>query len=280
MGRLICAKWANRCFVSTQNIVFAHFRLMSEWECLAVQQGLKSAKGRTVAQENLSEIVETIRQEFTLINQLRDKTLQQSRALVRSCANSIRAIHRHEWTEAEAALQQARTDAEAMVQPLADYPTLYQAGYTQDALKELVEAHVVYAVVRGGGWPVPAALYVTGSTYLRGLSEAATEMRRFVLDLMRRGQIIEAEPYLEFMDEVYSLLITVDFPDAITDGLRRHTDVLRTVLERTRGDLTMSIRQDQMRQALQSFETRLGAELGTSFACGELPVNVSDLAEE
>ncbi len=66
------------------------------------------------------------------------------------------------------------------------------------------------------------------------------------------------------MDEVYSLLTTVDFPDSITDGLRRNTDVLRNVLERTRGDLTMGIRQDQMRQALQIFEARLAHDLGVS----------------
>jgi len=233
-----------------------------------------------VPQENLAEIIESIRQEFTQINELRDKTLQLSRTLVRSCANSIRAIHRHEWAEAEAALTQARADAAAMVEPLAHYPTIYQAGYTQDSLKEVVEAHVVYAAIRGLPWPTPAELYVTGATYLRGLSEAASEMRRFVLDLMRRGQVVEAEPYLGFMDEVYSLLITVDFPDAITDGLRRNTDVLRTVLERTRGDLTMSIRQDQMRQALLSFEARLDANLGTQFQASELPVTVDDLSEE
>jgi len=233
-----------------------------------------------VPQENLAEIVESIRQEFTQINELRDKTLQLSRTLVRSCANSIRAIHRHEWAEAETALTQARADAAAMVEPLGHYPTIYQAGYTQDSLKEVVEAHVVYAAIRGLPWPTPAELYVTGATYLRGLSEAASEMRRFVLDLMRRGQVVEAEPYLGFMDEVYSLLITVDFPDAITDGLRRNTDVLRTVLERTRGDLTMSIRQDQMRQALLSFEARLDANLGTQFQASELPVTVDDLSEE
>jgi translin len=211
-----------------------------------------------VANSNLAEIIETVRQEFTRINDLRDETLRQSRALVRSCANSIRAIHRHEWAEAETLLAQARADAEAMVKPLTNYPALYHAGYTQDGLKELVEAHVLYAVARGVPWPTPPELFVTGSTYLRGLSEAATETRRFVLDLMRRGQVEAAEPFLEFMDEVYSLLITVDFPDAITDGLRRHTDVLRTVVERTRGDLTLAIRQDQMRQTLQHFENRLG----------------------
>jgi translin len=210
--------------------------------------------------ERLAGIVENIREQFTAVNALRDETLNRSRSLIRLCASGIRAIHRHEWEEAEAMLAEARAAAAEMVEPLADYPELYHAGYTQDALKELVEAHLVLAVVRDSDAPLPEDLYVTGATYLRGMSEAATEMRRFVLDMMRRGHVVEAEPYLAFMDEVYSLLITVDFPDSITSGLRRNTDVLRNVLERTRGDLTMGIRQDQMRAALHDFESRLGLE--------------------
>lgn len=216
--------------------------------------------------DSLTAIVESIRSELTTINDLRDATLARSRSLTRSCAHSIRAIHRHEWDEADKLLDQARVEARAMVDAIAGHPMLYYTGYTQDALKELVEAHLVNAVSRALPLPAPAELLVTGPTYLRGMSEAATEMRRFVLDLMRRGQVIEAEQYLEFMDEVYSHLVTVDFPDAVTDGLRRHTDVLRGVLERTRGDLTMAIRQDQMRNALLGFERNLDRHLGTDFA--------------
>ena len=212
-----------------------------------------------MSQKELAQVVEDIRENFTVINALRDETLQRSRMLVRSCAHTIRAIHRHDWEEADTLLAQARTEAAAMVAPLDDYPTLYYTGYTQDALKELVEAHLVYAVVHGVPIPSPQELAVPAPAYLKGMSEAGTEMRRFVLDLMRRGQIEEAEPYLDFMDDVYSLLTTVDFPDAVTEGLRRQTDVLRSVLERTRGDLTMGIRQDQMQAALQRFEDRLGA---------------------
>jgi translin len=214
----------------------------------------------------LPDIVEVIRGEMTTLNALRDATLARSRALTRACAHSIRAIHRHDWAEADALLAQARDEAKAMVDAIADQPTLYHAGYTQDALKELVEAHLVAAVVREAPLPTPDELYVTGATYLRGMSEAGSEMRRFVLDLVRRGDVTAAEPYLAFMDEVYSQLITVDFPDAVTDGLRRSTDVLRSVLERTRGDLTLAIRQDQMRQALVSFEANLDRHLGTQFA--------------
>ncbi len=212
-----------------------------------------------MSQDGLTDIVESIRSELTEANALRDDTLQRSRSLIRLCAHSIRAIHRHDWDDAGELLQQAREEAGVMVDALVMHPMLYHAGYTQDALKELVEAHLVYAVVHGDEWPTPESLQVAPSTYLRGMSEAGTEMRRFVLDLIRRGQVEEAEPYLDFMDEVYTLLITVDFPDAITHGLRRNTDVLRSVLERTRGDLTLAIRQDQMRAALSSFEMRLDA---------------------
>lgn len=219
--------------------------------------------------QTLSDIIESIRQEFTQTNDQRDETLRQSRALIRSCANAIRAIHRHDWRDAEDLLAAARAEAQDMTTPLHEYPGLYHAGYTQDALKELVEAHVVYALVKGEGIPTPAELDVTGATYLRGLSEAATEMRRFVLDLMRQGQVLEAQPYLDAMDTIYSHQLTIDFPDSITNGLRRLTDVLRGVLERTRGDLTLAIRQDQMREALRSFESRLGTDNGLGLDSGD-----------
>ena len=228
----------------------------------------------------LPTIVEAIREELTNTNTLRDATLGRSRTLIRSCALSIRAIHRHEWAEAETLLSQARQDAAEMVDAIANHPMLYHTGYTQDALKEVVEAHLVFAVVRGTPLPTPAELLVTGPTYLRGMSEAATEMRRFVLDLIRRGQVAEAEPFLDFMDEVYSHLVTVDFPDAVTDGLRRHTDILRSVLERTRGDLTLAIRQDQMRAALRDLETNLDRHLGTQLAATALDLGLDDETAE
>jgi translin len=219
-------------------------------------------KDLLMSQEQLAAVVDHITQDLEAINALRDDTLDRSRALVRSCAHSIRAIHRHEMDEAARMLEQARQDAKEMVEPLAEYPNLYHAGYTQDALKELVEAHLVYALVANVDLPMPKDLYVTGATYLNGMSEAATEMRRFVLDLMRRNRVDEAEPFLAVMDEIYTLLTTVDFPDAVTGGLRRQTDVLRGVLERTRGDLTMGMRQEQLQEALQRFETGKG-EVGS-----------------
>ena len=202
----------------------------------------------------LAQIIEDIRGEFTAKNQVRDATLNRSRELIRYCALSIRAIHRHEWSEAEQMLATARQAAAVMTADLTNYADLFDAGYTQDALKELVEAHTLFAFVRGGDLPGPAELGVPSAAYLNGLAEAANELRRFTLDLIRLGRSSEGEPYLAMMDDVYSHLVTMDFPDALTGGLRRTTDVLRGVLERTRGDLTVAVRQEELETALLAFE--------------------------
>ena len=209
------------------------------------------------AGEALAGVVDAITREMEAFSRVRDDMLVRSRSLIRDCAHSIRAMHRHELDGAERMLAAARQDAQAMVEPLAAHPDLYHSGSTQDALKELVEAHLLYGFITGGPLVTPEELGVTGATYLKGLTEAATEMRRFALDLMRQDRVEEAATYLERMDEIYSLLVTVDFPDAITKGLRRQTDVLRGVLERTRGDLTTAVRQEKMQAALRRVEERL-----------------------
>ncbi len=205
----------------------------------------------------LEAIVDSIRQELDAKNAARDAALQRSRSLIRYCANAIRATHRGDYGDAEALLGTARGAAAQMLGDLAEYPDLYHAGYTQDALKELVEAHVTYSLIRDGDLPPPADLGVEAAAYLNGLAEAASEMRRHALDLMRQNRLERAEAILGYMDDVYAELITVDFPDAITGGLRRTTDMLRGVLERTRGDLTTALRQERMRAALRDFEARV-----------------------
>ena len=207
---------------------------------------------------NLEAIVEEIRAVFESKNAARDAALERSRALIRHCANAIRAAHRGELTDARLLLDTAGQDARDMMADLEPYPDLYHAGYAQDALKEYAEARLTYAFITGDAAPGPAEVGVEPAAYLKGLAEAASEMRRHALDLMRQNRLERAEQILEIMDEVYSLLIAVDFPDAITAGLRHTTDALRGVLERTRGDLTTALRQEVMRQALREFEARLG----------------------
>ena len=210
--------------------------------------------------EKLDAITERIRQNFEAKNAARDEALRRSRELIRYCANSIRATHRADFEKASQLLATAHQAASELVKCVADYPDLYYAGYTQDALKELAEASITYALITDEPLPDPDDLSVEYAAYLNGLGEAVGEMRRHVLDIIRRGQIQRAEEILVAMDDIYAVLVTIDFPDAITRRLRRTTDMVRAVLERTRGDLTMAMRQDKLQEALRAFEERVNTD--------------------
>lgn len=207
--------------------------------------------------DELYTITEALRAEMNLKTEVRDRAVTRSRELIRHCSEAIRAVHRREWDNAETKLALIRQLADELTDGLSGHPELYHAGYTQDALKEVVEAHTLAAMIRQQPLPDAAALKVSAATYLNGLAEAATELRRFILDIMRQEvqHSAEAERLLDCMDAIYDQLVTFDFPDAITSGLRRQTDVVRGVLEKTRGDLTTSFRQQMLQEALQKIET-------------------------
>jgi len=207
--------------------------------------------------ENLETIAEKIRTNFEAKSKVRDETLRLSRELIRHCANAIRATHRGEFENVTGLLATAKALASEMVDGVADYADLHHAGYTQDALKEFAEASITYALVTDRPLPDPDELGVEYAAYLNGLGEAAGELRRHVLDLIRHGELERGEEILSMMDDIYGVLVTIDFPNAITGGLRRTTDMVRGVLERTRGDLTMSLRQEKLQQALRDFEEKV-----------------------
>lgn len=207
-------------------------------------------------EQRLQQIVEGIRQGFDEKNEVRDQALKQSRQLIRYCSVAIRSVHRGEADRAGEKLAQARALAQSLRESLAPFPDLYHAGYTQDALKEFAEANLVRALVAGDPIPSPEDLEVEQAAYLAGLGESVGELRRRVLDIIRHNQYERAEELLETMDEIYGLLVTIDYPDALTRGLRRITDMVRGVTERTRGDLTTSFQQHQLKRALEQFEGR------------------------
>ena len=200
--------------------------------------------------DDLMKIAEDIRAELDAKNAARDKALVTSREAIRFCANSIRSIHRGEFEEADRLLEEARTRVRETADELKGCLDIYYAGYVQDAQKEFTEAATVKAVMRKLPILGPRELGVESAPYLNGLAEAASECRRDVLDLIRAGKVERAEEVLKAMDDVYYMLVTFDYPDAITGGLRRTMDAARAVLERTRGDLTVTIRQQELEQAL------------------------------
>ncbi len=211
---------------------------------------------------NLDTLADKILAGLDAKNSAREEALRLSRLLVQHASRTIRAVHRYEWDEAERILGDAQSIVENLKAATRPQPELYAAGYAQDALKEYAEAHITRALALGQDLPDPDALGVEYAAYLNGLGEAIGEMRRHSLDLIRRGEIEHAERLVEAMDEVYAFLTTVDYPDAVTNGLRRTTDMVRGVTERTRGDLTTAARQEKLQAALRDFERRLGAQGG------------------
>jgi translin len=207
--------------------------------------------------KNLPILAEQIHQAFEARTQARDRALAQARQLTRHSAHTIRAIHRDEHDVAYEHLRQARELVDALQSDLSTFPELYYAGYTQDAIKEFAEASITCALIENQPIPTPDDLRVEFATYINGLAESVGELRRRCLDILRQGYNQEAERLLNAMDDIYATLVTMDYPDAVTSGLRRQTDVVRSILERTRGDLTISLREQHLEQAMQSFADRL-----------------------
>jgi translin len=191
----------------------------------------------------------------------REVTISASRLAIQACAASIRATHRGEYATAEALAAEARDHVRAAHGALGEHAALRGGGPLPDAEKELAEAWITLALVRDEPLPTMAELGVEPAPYLNGMAEAASELRREVLDRLREADLARAEVLLAAMEDVYSALVTVDYPDAVTGGLRRTTDALRAVLERTRGDVTTTMVASRLQTTIEQARAA-AAELG------------------
>lgn len=188
--------------------------------------------------EQLAEALGPILRALGEADRAREKGLTTHRHAIREASLAIRAVHRGDLQTAEQHLQEGRRALARARESLLPHPEVYHAGFLQDAEKEVAEAGITFHLVTSGRLPQPEELGVTGAPYLHGLAESVGELRRHILDRMRRGEVEESEGILETMDEIYYVLTTIDFPDALTRGLRRSTDIARGCLEKTRGDMT------------------------------------------
>jgi translin len=210
--------------------------------------------------EKLEAITEQIRKTFDARTSARDLALAQARQLTRACSLAIRAVHRDDVETMNQQLGEARALADTLRSSLTKFPDLFHAGYTQDALKEFVEANVTCALIRNEPLQTPEELLVEPSTYLNGLAEVVGELRRRTLDILRHGYSQESERLLGIMDEIYSVLVTMDYPDAITNGLRRQTDLARSIIEKTRGDITFSLRGEHLEKSIGKLIDQLNSD--------------------
>jgi translin len=212
---------------------------------------LQSAAG------DLDVIVEGIRAHFVSKNQAREQALPLCREALRHSANAIRAVHRGEFEGAHELIDRAAGLLQQAKAALRDHPDIFYAGFVHDAQKEFAEASLTLALVAGRPLPTPEELGMEHAAYLNGMGEAVGELRRHLLDNLRSGDVDRCEGCLTVMDDIYSVLVTFDYPDAMTAGLRRTTDNVRGILERTRGDLTLAVRQRDLERKLGEFEKGL-----------------------
>ena len=206
--------------------------------------------------DNLDSIADRIRQNLSAKDAVREKVLPLCREVIRHSSQAIRAVHRQEFDRAEELLQSARNLLGEAKQAVADWEELRYTGFVRDAQKEFAEGSITFALVTGNPLPDPGELEIDFPAYLNGLGEAVGELRRYLLDSMRRGDLSRGEELLSAMDDIYSVLVAMDFPDAITGGLRHTTDAVRGILEKTRGDLTLASRQKDLETKLKNFQQK------------------------
>lgn len=205
----------------------------------------------------LKHIYDKVKDTLDKENHAREGGLSLSRDAIQFCANSIRAVHRGDLEESKNLLKAASDNVEKAHTLLGPYPRIFYAGFLQDAEKEYAEAASTLALIEGDPLPLPDDLGVGTAPYLNGLGEAVGEMRRHVLDLIRVNDLERGEELLGLMDDIYYLLASVDYPAAITGGLKRTNDMVRGVLERTRGDLTTAIRRQSLERTMKELEEKL-----------------------
>lgn len=194
-----------------------------------------------------------LRAQMQEVHGARELALSETRKLIQLASKSIKLIHRRHFAEADEVLSELRAKLQAAKQKLQAWPQVLYGGHLQDAEKEFVEASVLYAMTQGRELESWSEMKVSLNSYLHGIAEAASELRRLILDEVRRGEFDSAEKHLKTMDEIYEGLTTFDFPDGLTGGLRRTVDALRAVLERTRSDLTLTFSQFELVAELKKF---------------------------
>ena len=206
---------------------------------------------------DLEALTRQLHERFDARNAAREAALPAARRSIRASANAIRAIHRGEFEVAEGLIGRSRQELDEGLAAVEAHPQVRFAGYLQDAQKEYAEAHVTLALVRGDALPSPDDLGVEDAPFLNGMAEAIGEGRRRALDMLRQRDVEGAERMLTAMEDLYGVLVTIDYPDAITMNLRRSTDVARSLIEKTRGDLSIAFVQRDMHEALDRHARQL-----------------------
>jgi translin len=200
---------------------------------------------------DLESIAAQLRPQFAAEEEAREKALRSCRQIIRNSGAAIRAVHREEHDRAGELLDSTHGLVQELNRDLGGHGNLLHSGFIHDAQKEFAEGRITFALIVGADLPKPEALGISNAAYLDGLGESVGELRRYILDSLRRDDFSRCEELLTIMDEIYGILMTMDFPELLAHGLRRTADTIRAITERTRGDITVSLRQKQLESKLK-----------------------------
>lgn len=204
--------------------------------------------------KNLQKIVGEIEKELDEKDTIREITLKSSRAVRRLSSSAILGTHRGE--NVNELIETAKEEASKLRGLLGEHPELYHAGFVENALQELCEASIILSIIEDEPLPSPKELGVTNSAYLLGLGDAVGELRRFSLEALRNNDVKKACGYLDIMEDIYTTLMRLDYPAAIVP-LRRKQDIARSLVEKTRGEIAVAVRESSLEKKMEELEKKL-----------------------
>ncbi|WP_457619607.1 hypothetical protein [Methanopyrus sp.] len=200
---------------------------------------------------NLRETIEDIRGELDALDEARDEAQVVLRDLHKLSSEAVYEVHRGNLEEARRRLDEAAELVSKLHDLLGDFPELLRTGFAENHLQEYAEAEILYSIVKDLRAPSPEEINVSPRAYLLGLLDAVGELRRIVVDALREGDLDRAEEFLGIMEEIYSLTMTFDYPRSVVPNLKRKQDVARSLLEKTRSEVTIAGKTEELKRALE-----------------------------
>ena len=204
--------------------------------------------------QKLEEIANKIEDYLGEKNQVREVALRKAREIIKKSSGIIQTIHKCKESERDIiTLKKNGIELKNMVQSHLD---LYYSGFVENAYMEMCEAVILYSIIKNQPLPTIEELEVTSSSYLLGIGDVIGELRRIVLDSLRKGEIEKASNYLDIMEDLYLILMRFNYPNAIVN-IRRKQDIARGLLEKTRGEVAFAFRGKSLEEKIAKLEEKI-----------------------
>ncbi|MFX1321058.1 MAG: hypothetical protein ACFFAQ_05365 [Promethearchaeota archaeon] len=180
----------------------------------------------------------------------REEILKISRIIIRECSIAIKSIHRKEFDQYEIKMQLVKNNHEKLVSLVNKTPGIFYK-YLKTPEQEYAEAVSFYSIILKKKVPSPHEMKIDPLNFALGLADVVGELRRYALDNIRDSQVKDLNEILESMDDIYSNLFSLDYPSGLIQDLRQKTDRARLIIEKTRGDISISLQMNDLKRCIE-----------------------------